>query len=116
MLHRSCVDMAYPAAFFVSTGVDQFGASIPARHQSQAIRDDPQRCRRMQLRAMRRWRFTIGSHTVEPHRAARAEPKDVVGYELARSRQDLKERLGASANFQLPYGGRRHMTAERWRW
>ena len=66
-----------------------------------------------QLREMKAWGFTIGSHTVG-HIDCAAEPEDLVRLELAQSRDDLRQQLGvAEPIFAYPYGGRQHMNAAR---
>jgi peptidoglycan/xylan/chitin deacetylase (PgdA/CDA1 family) len=66
-----------------------------------------------QLRAMRRWGFTIGSHTVN-HIDCATEPEAVVRQELAQSRYTLLRELEvAKPILAYPYGGRLNMTPER---
>lgn len=100
-----------PAAFFVSTGIVDSAQPFP----HDVLRQNPPLAKMSwdQLREMRAWGFTIGSHTVG-HIDCAAEPEDVVRSELARSRDDLREQLGVSEPiFAYPYGGRQHMTAAR---
>ena len=66
-----------------------------------------------QLRRMRDWGFTLGSHSVNPIDCA-AESESTVRLELQQSRDDLYRELGVSEPiFAYPYGGRQHMTPER---
>ncbi len=66
-----------------------------------------------QLRRMRDWGFTIGSHSVS-HIDCAAEPEERVRAELAQSRDDLDRELGIREPlFAYPYGSRRHMTPQR---
>jgi len=100
-----------PAAFFVSTGIVNSDKSFPhdVRRNNPAL----QKMSWNQLREMRQWGFTIGSHTVN-HIDCAAEPEEIVWRELMQSREDLKAELDISRPIlAYPYGGRRHMTAQR---
>ncbi|MBS0446969.1 MAG: polysaccharide deacetylase family protein [Proteobacteria bacterium] len=100
-----------PAAFFVSTGIidrrDRFPHDIARGNAAIPLLgwDD--------LRAMRRWGYTIGSHTAN-HIDCASEPEDRVRAELAESRDRLRAELGVTEPiFAYPYGGREHMTPQR---
>jgi peptidoglycan/xylan/chitin deacetylase (PgdA/CDA1 family) len=100
-----------PAAFFVSTGLIGTERAFPhdVRRGNAAI----PMMDWDQLRAMRAAGFTIGSHTVN-HIDCAAEPEQLVRAELETSRAALRRELGLDeVIFAYPYGGRRHMTAER---
>jgi len=100
-----------PAAFFVSTGIVNSDKSFP--HDIGRGNPPIPKMSWDQLREMRRWGFTVGSHMVN-HIDCAGEPEDVVRRELAQSLRDLREQLGVGYSiFAYPYGGRRHMTAER---
>ena len=100
-----------PAAFFVSTGIVDSANRFP--HDLRRGNAPIPVMRWDDLRAMRQWGFTIGSHTVN-HIDCAAEPEDIVCDELARSRDDLRRELGVEQPiFAYPYGGRQHMTAQR---
>ena len=105
---------ALPAAFFVSTGIvasnNQFPHDLRRGNAPIAVMNWNQ------LRDMKRWGFTIGSHTVSHIDCASADAASV-RWELAQSRDDLKRELGVEQPiFAYPYGGRQHMTAERLQW
>jgi len=100
-----------PAAFFVSTGIVDSDQRFPhdVRRGNAAIPVMSW----AQMREMRTWGFTLGSHTVH-HIDCAAEPAEVVRTELAQSRDDLQRELGVDQPiFAYPYGGKRHMTPER---
>lgn len=100
-----------PAAFFVSTGV----VDSERRFAHDVKRGNPPipMMTWEQLRTMRRWGFTIGSHTVS-HIDCAAEPESVVREELEQSRDALRSQLGIDEPiFAYPYGGKQHMTPER---
>lgn len=100
-----------PAAFFVSTGIVNSDRRFP--HDIRRGNPPIPMMTWEQLGAMKRWGFTIGSHTVS-HIDCAAEPEATVVEELERSRDDLKRELGIDQPvFAYPYGGRRHMTAQR---
>lgn len=100
-----------PAAFFVSTGI--VASDRPFPHDVRRGNGPIPTMGWDDLRAMRAWGFTIGSHTVH-HIDCAGEPEDLVREELARSRDDLRRELGVDRPiFAYPYGGRRHMTPER---
>lgn len=100
-----------PAAFFVSTGIVDSERAFP--HDVRRKNPPLSKMSWDQLREMRAWGFTIGSHTVG-HIDCAAEPEEVVRHELARSRDDLREQLGVTEPiFAYPYGGRQHMTPAR---
>jgi len=103
-----------PGAFFVSTGI--VDSERPFPHD--IVRRNPPipKMSWEQLRAMNRWGFTIGSHTVT-HIDCAAEPEDSVRRELAQSRDDLRRELGIrDVVFAYPYGGRNNMTEQRLQW
>lgn len=103
-----------PAAFFVSTGIVDSENQFP--HDLKRSNPAIAKMSWEQLREMRRWGFTIGSHTVN-HIDCASEPEQVVRQELEHSRRTLEERLGVeSPIFAYPYGGRQHMTAQRLEW
>jgi len=103
-----------PAAFHVSTGIVATGGRFP--HDLRRGNPPIPLMTWDQMRAMRRWGFTIGSHTVN-HIDCATEPEATVLDELTRSRDDLRRELGVEqAIFAYPYGGRQHMTAERLEW
>ncbi len=102
---------AVPAAFFVSTGIvntdRRFPHDVRRGNPFIPVMDWDQ------LRAMRDYGFTIGSHS-SSHIDCAAEPEEVVRAELARSRDDLRRELNlAEVIFAYPYGGRQHMTPQR---
>lgn len=102
---------AIPAAFFVSTGIIGTDRRFPhdVRHGYPFIpvMDWDH------LRALRDAGFTIGSHTVS-HIDCAAEPADIVDAELRQSLADIRRELGLrDVAFAYPFGGRRHMTADR---
>jgi len=100
-----------PAAFFVATGIVDSDRLFPhdVRRGNPAIPV----MRWDHLRTMRRWGFTIGSHTVN-HIDCASEPEDVVREELNRSRDALRSELGvAEPILAYPYGGRLNMTPQR---
>ena len=100
-----------PAAFFVATGIVDSDRRFPhdVRRGNPAIPV----MRWEQLRTMRRWGFTIGSHTVN-HIDCASEPEEVVREELHRSRDTLRSELGvAEPILAYPYGGRQNMTSQR---
>ncbi len=103
-----------PAAFFVSTGL--IGTDRPFPHDVRRGNPPIPKMSWAQLREMRGWGFTIGSHTVG-HIDCAAEPEAVVKQELTTSREQLEHELGLrSVVFAYPYGGREHMTADRLEW
>jgi peptidoglycan/xylan/chitin deacetylase (PgdA/CDA1 family) len=66
-----------------------------------------------QLRKMREWGFTIGSHSVS-HIDCAAEAEEAVRAELKQSKEDLQSNLGLDeVLFAYPYGGRGNMTPNR---
>lgn len=100
-----------PCSFYVSTGI--VASEIRFPHD---VRRGNARIPVMswdQLRKMRDWGFTIGSHTVS-HIDCVAEPEARVREELARSRDALVRELGPmDPIFAYPYGGRHQMNDER---
>lgn len=103
-----------PASFFVSTGI--VDSERPFPHDVRRKNPPIPNMTWEQLDLMRRWGFTIGSHTVN-HIDCAAESEDVVRRELAQSRDDLRRELGVrDLIFAYPYGGRQHMTVERLDW
>lgn len=103
-----------PAAFFVSTGIVDSENAFP--HDLKRGNPAIAKMSWAQLREMRRWGFTIGSHTVN-HIDCASEPESVVRQELEHSRRALEQRLGVERPiFAYPYGGRQHMTAQRLAW
>ncbi len=100
-----------PAAFFVSTGIVNSDNSFP--HDDRRGNADIPKMTWDDLRKMKEWGFTIGSHTVN-HIDCAAETDQRVLEELQESREVLKEQLGLSDMlFAYPYGGRQHMTEQR---
>lgn len=105
---------AVPAAFFVSTGI----VASDQRFPHDVRRGNPwiPVMNWDQLREMRRWGFTIGSHTVG-HIDCAAESEALVKAELVQSRDNLRCELGLDeVILAYPYGGRQNMTAERLDW
>lgn len=103
-----------PAAFFVSTGIVNTDRPFP--HDVRRGNPPIAKMNWQQLREMRKWGFTIGSHTVN-HIDCASESEEVVRVELAQSRADLARELDVRTPiFAYPYGGRRHMTVERLEW
>ncbi|MCW5632296.1 MAG: polysaccharide deacetylase family protein [Rubrivivax sp.] len=103
-----------PAAFFVSTGIvasdGRFPHDVKRGNPWVPVMDWEQ------MRRMRRWGFTLGSHTVS-HIDMVASPAELVRDELVRSRDDLKRELDVREPIlAYPYGGRQHMNAERLQW
>ena len=100
-----------PAAFFVSTGIVNTDGRFP--HDLRRGNPPIPMMTWDQLRKMRDWGFTIGSHTVN-HIDCAAEPEQKVRAELADSSEHLRHELGISEPlFGYPYGGRHHMTPQR---
>lgn len=100
-----------PAAFFVSTGI--VNSVKPFPHDIKRGNGALPVMQWQQLRQLRDWAFTIGSHTVN-HIDCVAEPEPTVVHELAQSSADLQRELGLAAPiFAYPYGGRHQMNAER---
>ena len=100
-----------PAAFFVSTGIVDTDGRFP--HDLRRGNPPIPVMTWAQLRKMRDWGFTIGSHSVH-HIDCAAEPEDTVRTELVDSRDHLARELGISEPlFGYPYGGRQHMTPQR---
>jgi peptidoglycan/xylan/chitin deacetylase (PgdA/CDA1 family) len=100
-----------PAAFFVSTGMIGTDRRFP--HDVRRGNAPIPTMQWDQLRRMRDWGFTIGSHSVS-HIDCASEPEDRVRAELAQSRDDLGRELGIKEPlFAYPYGSRRHMTPQR---
>jgi peptidoglycan/xylan/chitin deacetylase (PgdA/CDA1 family) len=102
---------AIPAAFFVSTGIvassNKFAHDIRRGNPAIPLMDWDH------IRALRRWGFTVGSHTVH-HIDCASEPEELVREELARSREHLERELDVRAPvFAYPYGGKQHMTPQR---
>lgn len=100
-----------PCSFYVSTGIVASDQRFPhdQRRGNAAIPTMDW----AQLRALRAWGFTIGSHTVN-HVDCVAEPESLVREELDRSRDDLQRELGPlSPIFAYPYGGRHQMNEAR---
>lgn len=103
-----------PAAFFVSTGI--VNSVTPFPHDLRRGNGWVPVMNWDQLRTLREWGFTIGSHTVG-HIDCAKETESVVRAELAQSSQALERELGVTNPlFAYPYGGRQHMTAERLEW
>jgi sugar transferase (PEP-CTERM/EpsH1 system associated) len=100
-----------PAAFFVTTGI--IGTANRFAHDLRRGNPPIPVMSWEQLREMRRWGFSIGSHTAH-HIDCAAEPEAAVRDELARSGADLKSELGIERPvFAYPYGGREHMNVAR---
>ena len=100
-----------PCSFYVSTGIVASERRFP--HD---VRRGNARIPVMswdQLRQMRAWGFTIGSHTVS-HIDCVAETEARVRQELMQSRDDLVRELGPMEPiFAYPYGGRHQINDER---
>jgi len=101
-----------PCSFYVSTG-------IVGREDGRFPHDDRRGNPSIpvmdwdQLRDLRDWGFTVGSHTVS-HIDCVAEDEACVQAELLESKADLARELGVLAPiFAYPYGGRHQMNAER---
>jgi peptidoglycan/xylan/chitin deacetylase (PgdA/CDA1 family) len=100
-----------PASFFVATGIVATQRAFP--HDDRRGNPPIDKMSWDQLREMRRWGFTIGSHTVD-HIDCAAESAQVVQDQLVRSRQRLMDELGLDrVILAYPYGGRQHMTPQR---
>jgi len=100
-----------PAAFFISTGIVNSTNSFP--HDDRRGNAEIPKMTWDDLRKMKEWGFTIGSHTVN-HIDCAAEAEERVLEELQESRDELKEQLGLSGMlFAYPYGGKQHMTEQR---
>ena len=107
-LRRHCI----PAAFFVTTGIVDSTRQFPHdRHRGNSTLPV---LSWQQIRKMRDWGFTIGSHTVN-HVDCVAEDAGTVYRELSQSIDDLTRELGGSfgAIFAYPYGGKHQMNSER---
>ena len=102
---------AIPAAFFVSTGL--IGSDRPFAHDVRRKNARPPAMTWQQVQDLHRQGFAIGSHTVN-HIDCAKETIERVRAELAKSRDDLRERIGMDkVYFAYPYGGRQNMTPER---
>lgn len=102
---------AVPAAFFVSTGIVNSARRFP--HDKRRGNAAIPVLSWAQLREMRAWGFTIGSHTVN-HIDCVAEDEATVRNEVAQSRSDLVRELGPMpAIFAYPYGGPHQMNPQR---
>lgn len=100
-----------PAAFFVSTGI--VGSDNRFPHDARRGNASIPVMSWDQLRQMRDWGFTIGSHTVS-HIDCVAESEQKVIAELSESSAKIRRELGIESQiFAYPYGGRRHMNARR---
>ena len=100
-----------PAAFFVSTGIVDSDSRFP--HDVQRGNPPIPVMKWDQLRKMRDWGFTIGSHC-ENHIDCAAEPEERVRAELTQSRDKLRRELGVTSPlFAFPYGRRQNMTPQR---
>jgi len=100
-----------PSAFFVSTGIVSDNGRFP--HDVRRGNAHIPLMNWDQLKQMRDWRFTIGSHSVN-HIDCAAEPEATVRAELALSRDHLQQHLGLTELiFAYPYGGKQHMTPQR---
>jgi peptidoglycan/xylan/chitin deacetylase (PgdA/CDA1 family) len=113
-LHAAPIMMRHriPAAFFVSTGIV---GTDSGRFPHDIRRGNPPIPVMTwdQIRSLRDWSFTIGSHSVN-HIDCAAEPEERVRSELAESRDALAREIGIREPiFGYPYGGRQHMTAQR---
>lgn len=100
-----------PAAFFVSTGIVGTERLFP--HDIRRKNEPIPTMTWDQLRDMNGRGFLIGSHTVN-HIDCASEPEATVWAELTQSKDALRQELGLQhVVLGYPYGGRRHMTAER---
>ncbi len=103
-----------PASFFVSTGIVTESGRFP--HDVRRGNPHIPVVKWDDLRRMRDWGFTIGSHSVS-HIDCAAEPEEKVRSELAESRDTLRRELGVEQPiFAYPYGRRQHMTPQRLEW
>lgn len=100
-----------PCSFYVSTGIVATDRRFP--HDERRGNPFIPTMNWDQLRRMRAWGFTIGSHTVG-HIDCVAESQARVREELAQSRADLVRELGElQPIFAYPYGGPNQMNDER---
>ncbi len=100
-----------PAAFFVSTGIVHTTRPFP--HDVRRGNAPIPTMNWDQIRQLREWGFTVGSHSVN-HIDCAAESEDTVRQELLQSKADLKREIDLDAPiFAYPYGGRQHMSAPR---
>ena len=100
-----------PCSFYVSTGIVASDHCFP--HDQRRGNPFIPTMNWDQLRLMRAWGFTIGSHTVG-HIDCVAESEARVREELSQSREDLIRELGAlEPIFAYPYGGPNQMNNER---
>jgi peptidoglycan/xylan/chitin deacetylase (PgdA/CDA1 family) len=100
-----------PAAFFIATGI--VGSEQPFPHDVKRGNQSIPVMNWDQIRALRRWGFSIGSHTVH-HIDCAAEPEELVRSELQQSLADLQRELAVEQPvFAYPYGGKHHMTPQR---
>lgn len=103
-----------PCAFYVSTGIVNSDRQFP--HDDWRGNGVLPVMSWDQLRELRDWGFSLGSHTVS-HINCATEPEARVREELAQSQRDLNRELGTQDwVFAYPFGGRQHMTAERLEW
>ena len=100
-----------PASFFVSTGIVDTDRRFP--HDEQWVGPSIPVLSWAQLREMRAWGFTIGSHTVN-HIDCVIEDHVCVERELMQSHADLTRELGSTPLiFAYPYGGQHQMSPQR---
>lgn len=91
-----------PATFFVTTGM--IGQPIGFQHDLERLGRALPNMNWHQLRKMRSYGFTIGSHTVTHINCAKVEP-DKLAWELTVSRDRLKQELGLEEQiFAYPFG------------
>ena len=96
-----------PCSFYVSTGI--VASDRPFPHDQRRGNAQIPTMTWEQIRALRAWGFTVGSHTVS-HIDCVAESEARVNEELQRSAQDLERELGTVEHiFAYPYGGRHQM-------
>jgi peptidoglycan/xylan/chitin deacetylase (PgdA/CDA1 family) len=100
-----------PASFYVSTGI--IGTQKQFPHDERRGNAPIPVMTWEQLRRMRTWGFSVGSHTAS-HIDCVAETEQCVRTELAQSKSDLIRELGPlEPVFAYPYGGRHQMNNER---
>ena len=101
-----------PAAFFVSTALIESDRGFP--HDLKKLGRAVPAMDWKQVSSLRRWGFTVGSHTETHINCVKAEP-DVVDREIVGSMRTLRQRLSSGdVIFAYPYGGRGDFN-ERWR-
>ncbi len=104
MRRRSCCGTEFPRRFFISTALiesdrgfphdlEKLGKAVPAMDWSQVA-------------GLRRWGFTVGSHTETHINCVKADAR-AVDREIVDSMGTLRQRLALmDVSFAYPYGGR----------